>query len=85
MKPEETDLLTKLHNCLKDIKTWMSTNFLLLKSDKTEVIVLGSKQLRDSLSDDIVSLDGIALASSTTVRNLRVIFDQVKYSLLSLI
>ncbi|XP_078025739.1 uncharacterized protein LOC144463847 [Epinephelus lanceolatus] len=76
MKPEESNQLTKLHNCLKDIKTWMSTNFLMLNSDKTEVIVLGPKQLRDSLSDDIVSLDGIALASSTTVRNFGVIFDQ---------
>ncbi|MDF4350591.1 reverse transcriptase family protein, partial [Vibrio parahaemolyticus] len=76
MKPEESNQLTKLHNCLKDIKTWMSTNFLMLNSDKTEVIVLGPKQLRDSLSDDIVSLDGIALASATTVRNLGVIFDQ---------
>ncbi|MDF5005136.1 hypothetical protein P3575_24015, partial [Vibrio parahaemolyticus] len=53
-----------------------STNFLMLNSDKTEVIVLGPKQLRDSLSDDIVSLDGIALASATTVRNLGVTFDQ---------
>ncbi|MDF4304855.1 reverse transcriptase domain-containing protein, partial [Vibrio parahaemolyticus] len=26
MKPEESNQLTKLHNCLKDIKTWMSTN-----------------------------------------------------------
>ena len=76
MKPEETNQLTKLQNCLKDIKPWMSPNFLMLNSDKTEVIVLGPKQLRDSLSDDIVSLDGIALASSTTVRNLGVTFDQ---------
>jgi len=59
----------------QDIKTWMSTNFLMLNSDKTEVIVLGPKQLRDSLSDDIVSLDGIALAPATTVRNLGVTFD----------
>ncbi|MDF4285579.1 reverse transcriptase family protein, partial [Vibrio parahaemolyticus] len=44
MKPEESNQLTKLHNCLKDIKTWMSTNFLMLNSDKTEVIVLGPKQ-----------------------------------------
>ncbi|MDF4386599.1 reverse transcriptase family protein [Vibrio parahaemolyticus] len=70
MKPEESNQLTKLHNCLKDIKTWMSTNFLMLNSDKTEVIVLGPKQLRDSLSDDIVSLDGIALASKKPQSNI---------------
>ncbi len=54
----------------------MTCNFLLLNSDKTEVIVLGPKHLRDTLSKDIVTPDGIALASCATVRNLRVIFDQ---------
>ena len=48
----------------------------MLNSDKTEVIVLGSKHIRDSLSNNIAHVDGIALASSTTVRNLDVIFDQ---------
>ena len=62
--------------CLKDIKNWMSHNFLMLNSGKTEVIVLGPKHIRDSLSSNIVNLDGITLASSTTVRNLGVIFDQ---------
>ena len=76
MKPDETNQLTKLQACLKDIKTWMTCNFLLLNSDKTEVIVLGPKHLRNTLSNDIATLDGITLASSTTVRNLGVIFDQ---------
>ncbi|XP_051811516.1 uncharacterized protein LOC110970601 [Acanthochromis polyacanthus] len=76
MKPDETDQLARLQDCLKDIKTWMTFNFLLLNSDKTEVIVFGPKHLRNSLSKQIVTLDGITLASSTTVRNLGVIFDQ---------
>ncbi len=76
VKPDETSQLAKLQACLKDIKTWMTCNFLLLNSDKTEVIVLGPKHLRDVLSKDIVTLDGIALASCATVRNLGVIFDQ---------
>ena len=49
---------------------------LLLNSDKTEVIVFGPKHLRNTLSNDLANLDGITLASSTTVRNLGVIFDQ---------
>ncbi|XP_074496841.1 uncharacterized protein LOC141770891 [Sebastes fasciatus] len=56
--------------------TWMTCNFLMLNSDKTEVIVLGPEHLRNKLSNDIVTLDGIALASSTTVRNLGVVFHQ---------
>jgi len=36
----------------------------------------GFEHLRDQLSGDVVSVDGIALASNTTVKNLGVIFDQ---------
>ena len=53
----------------------MSRNFLMFNSAKTEVIVLGPKKLV-SLSKNIVNLDFIALASSITVRNLGVFFDQ---------
>ncbi|XP_042341350.1 uncharacterized protein LOC121942262, partial [Plectropomus leopardus] len=76
MKPDETDQLSRLQTCLKDVKAWMSRNFLMLNSDKTEVIVLGPKHLRSSFSNNLISLDGITLASSTTVRNLGVLFDQ---------
>ncbi|XP_051234107.1 galanin receptor type 1b isoform X2 [Dicentrarchus labrax] len=76
IKPNEINQLSKLQTCLKDIKSWMTCNFLMLNSEKTEILVLGPKNLRDSLSKDIVTLDGINLASSTTVRNLGVIFDQ---------
>ena len=76
MKPGETDKLTKFQACLKDIKTWMTRNYLLLNSDKTEVIVFGPKPLRDKLANENVSLDGITLASKATVKNLGVTFDQ---------
>ena len=69
MKPEETEPLAKLQRCLNDIKSWMSSNFLRLNSDKTEVIVFGPKHLRNGLT-------GFTLASSTAVKNLGVIFDQ---------
>ena len=53
--------------------------FLLLNSDKRlglglEVLILGPKHLRVTLSNDIAVLDDIALASNETVRNLGVIF-----------
>ncbi len=75
LKTNDTSRLSNLEACLKDIKTWMSCSFLLLNLDKTEVIVLGPKHLRNTLSNYIVTLDDITLASSTTVRNLEVIFD----------
>ena len=53
----------------------MTHNFLLLNSDKTEVLILGPKHLRDTLSQDIAALDDIALSPNETVRNLGMIFD----------
>ena len=66
MKPDKTEPLVKLQPCLKDILTWISSNFLLFNSDKTEVIVFCPKH----------GLADFTLASSTTVKNLGVIFDQ---------
>ena len=76
MHPQETNQLTKLEACLKEVKTWLTHNFLLLNSDKTEVIVLGPKHLRNTLSDEIGTLDSITVAPSTAVTNLGVVFDQ---------
>ena len=73
IKPDETNQLTKLQACLKDIKSWMTYNFLMLNSDKTEVLVIGPKNLRNSLSRDLVTLEGITLASSSTVKSLGVV------------
>lgn len=72
MKPEETEPLARLKACLKD---WMTSNFFLLNSNKTEVIVFGPKHWRTRLSDSILCLDGITLSFSTTAKSLIVIFN----------
>ncbi|TWW69769.1 Immunoglobulin heavy variable 4-39 [Takifugu flavidus] len=75
MKKEETEQLVKLQTCHKDMKSWMSSNFRLLNSGKTEVMVFGSEPLRDRL-DHMITLVGISLTSSLSVRNLGITFDQ---------
>lgn len=56
VKPEETYLLARLQACLKDIKDWMTSNILLLNSDKTShCTILQPKHLRTRLSDRILS------------------------------
>ncbi len=49
MKQNEISQLDKLKGCLKDIKTWVTANYLILNSEKTEVIVLGPENLRETL------------------------------------
>ncbi len=36
-RPDETSKLSKLTECVKNIKDWMTNNLLLLNSDKTEI------------------------------------------------
>ena len=76
MRPDESNHLVQLQECLKNIKAWMTQKFLLLNSDKTEIVVIGPKHLRETLSDPIVTLYGFSWAPSSTVRSLEVMFDQ---------
>lgn len=67
--------IVKLQESPNDIKNiWMTSNFLFLNSDKTGVIVLCSKNVTNMVSNQILALDEITLASSNTVRNLGVNF-----------
>jgi len=53
---------------------WMTNNFLLLSSDKTEILLIGPKNITQNLIDYNVQLDGCTVTSST-VKNLGVILD----------
>ncbi len=49
-RPDETSKLSKLTECVKNVKDWMTNNFLLLNSDKTEILLIGpKKQYTESL------------------------------------
>lgn len=50
IKPDQTNQLVEFEAYLRDIKAWMTSNFLLLNSDKTEVNVIEAEQLRKSVS-----------------------------------
>ncbi len=39
-RPDETSKLSKLTECVKNIKDWMTSNFLLLNSDKIEILLI---------------------------------------------
>lgn len=69
LNPDEPNQLWRLRACLEDIKTWMSSNFLLLNSDKTEV-VFGPEAQKNKLLGQSLHLDGIKLASSNKAKNL---------------
>ena len=61
--------------CPLDIKEWMTQNFLLLNSDKTEIMVVGAKSLRHNLSVYMPNIDEISIMSSAVIKNLDVTLD----------
>ncbi len=52
----------------------MTSNFLLLNSDKTEILIIGPKNSTQNLLDYNLQLDGCTVTSST-VKHLGVILD----------
>ncbi len=60
--------------CIVDIKNWMTNNFLL-NSEKTEVLIIGPKNHTNNNLEHSLTLDGCSLDSSSSVRNLGVLFD----------
>ena len=53
----------------------MAANFLLLNSDKTELLVLGPKKQRDILLNLPINLNGCTVISNKTVKDLSVTLD----------
>lgn len=74
-KPDETSELSKLTECIKDIKDWMTNNFLLLNSDKTELLLIGPKSCTQQISQLNLQLEGYKVSFSSTIKDLGVILD----------
>ncbi len=60
--------------CVKNVKDWMSNNFLLLNSDKTEILLISPKNGTQNILDHNLQLDG-CIVTFSTVKNLGVILD----------
>ena len=73
---DTTSVLTRVENCISDIRTWMVDNKLKLNEDKTEVLILTSKLHRSCHGISQVVVGGAPIAPTLTVRNLGAMLDQ---------
>ena len=71
------DAIKKINECVEAIKKWMSTNFLKLNDDKTEVIIFSRKTTRTkpNTTPPAVRVGSSEIQPKMQVRNLGVIFD----------
>ena len=69
--------VAKLENCLTDIDTWMSQNKLKLNADETEVLVMGTPQMRAKISIPCITVNGVIVpVLNEPVSNLGAVFDR---------
>uniref|UniRef100_A0A8C7V0P2 Reverse transcriptase domain-containing protein n=1 Tax=Oncorhynchus mykiss TaxID=8022 RepID=A0A8C7V0P2_ONCMY len=73
--PKLPSKLPSLDACVSDIRKWMAANFLLLNSDKTEMLVRGPKKQRDLLLNLTINLNGCTVVSNKTVKDIGVTLD----------
>jgi hypothetical protein len=69
--------LSSITSCIKDIRTWMTFNFLKLNNDKTEFLVVTSPHFKRQMPDVCLNIGDEIIRPSTSVRNLGIIFDDV--------
>ena len=65
----------RLEKCCHDISTWMRRNFLKLNDDKTEVLLIGSRQQLSKIALLGVTVGESLIAPATAVRDLSAVFD----------
>ena len=69
--------LSSITACIKEIQSWMTTNFLKLNNDKTEFFVASSPHFKQQMPEVSLKIGNDTISPSTSVRNLGVIFDDV--------
>jgi len=70
----KSDAIAKMEACASDIKLWMTNNFLKLNEDKTELIIITSKQMVYDAFNIIIG-NNVISPSSPPPRNLGVYID----------
>ncbi|MGL4813803.1 MAG: RNA-directed DNA polymerase, partial [Enterobacter sp.] len=73
--PSETNKLSKLIDCINDISTWMTYNFLMLNSNKTEILIIEPKRSNQNTLGYNLPINGCTVVPSSTVKNLGVMLD----------
>ena len=62
--------LSRLEDCIEDIRVWMGQNFLKLNEEKTEFLIFGSKQNIKKITAWTVSVGDAECLPSTSARNI---------------
>ena len=69
------DALTKMEQCINDIRLWMASNFLKLNDDKTEVMLIGTPSMLNKIPSQTLRVGNDDITPTDTARNIGALFD----------
>ena len=65
--------IAKVEGCITDIKGWMSSNFLKLNDEKTEILILTKKNIDNAPG---IKIGNAVIPASASAKNLGVVFNK---------
>ena len=71
----QTASVTAIENCVAELRSWIITNMLMVNDNKTEFLIVGSKQQFERVNIPFIHVGEDQITPVTSVRNLGVIFD----------
>ena len=74
-RAEQSAALSAMQNCIADITKWMLQNRLRLNDDKTEFIIIGTRQQLAKVNIDSMQVGESSIAPTSRVKNLGCWFD----------
>ena len=66
----QQDDITAMQNCTDDIHSWMEHDILLLNNEKTDFLVIGTRQQLSKVNISLITMGNSAVMKSSVVRNL---------------
>ena len=66
----QQDAITAVQTCTDDIHSWMEHDKLLLNNEKTEFLVIGTRQQLSKVNISSITVANSAIMKSSVVRNL---------------
>lgn len=76
-KTKDIDInIQHMESAIKDIHNWLTSNFLKLNSDKTELLLFGSRPNLAKLNLPSIQIEGCTIVPTTSARDLGIEFDK---------
>ena len=73
---DEAIIIRAMNRCISDLRNWMIRNKLVINDDKTELILIGTRQQLGKINDACIISEGeYDIYPSSCVRNLVAWFD----------